>query len=242
MRKSVWTFSFVLFVYIGFAYAQDLQETLVSTYSHYLDAARSGNFDALLAAKSNEVKKEIQQHLKTKKDRGLFLEWEKFQVPDSFFVQHVDSDSSKNEAYLYILSNFSASEKFGREKGRREMQLTFRKEHNEWKLHLSLALADPDKVSHPADLMMDTTQIDEDQEAEIGGRIIKTEYFPAYTVVILRVVDEDIAAFLPSKAELLKENFNFHELDEWNIYVFTGHPHKTDKAKFFATGGHPADK
>jgi len=221
---------------------QDLQAKVIAVYKQYCNAAKAGNFEAVVAVKSAEVKKEIQQRLKTKKDKTLFLEWERLQIPESYEVQHLEYDSIKYEVNLYLLSLYEGNEKFGTERGKKEMLLTFKNEANTWKLHESLSLGDPDKIIRPKDLTYDTLQIDEEQEGEVGGRIIKTEFCKEYTLVVLRVMDEENAIFLPSKDELAKERFNFHELDPWNLYAFTGHPHKTDKLKFFATSGHPVAK
>ena len=57
--------------------------------------------------------------------------------------------------------------------------------------------------------------------------------------MIIRVLDEENVVFFKSKEELLKEGISLKELEPWKVYEFSGHPHKTDKLKFFATGGNP---
>ena len=77
---------------------------------------------------------------------------------------------------------------------------------------------------------------------EIGSRIVKTEFHPDHTLVVVRVMDEENADFLPSKDVLQRSGLPLEELDPWNIYEFTGHPHKSDKQKFFGTGGKLVEK
>jgi hypothetical protein len=72
---------------------------------------------------------------------------------------------------------------------------------------------------------------------QIAGRIVKTEFKPDSTLVLLRVLDEENAVFLPKKEVLEKAGVPLSDLEPWKRQEFEGHPHQSDKLKFFATGG-----
>ena len=84
-------------------------------------------------------------------------------------------------------------------------------------------------------------EADLEKDGDIGGRIVRTEFNPGYTLIIIRVLDEENAVFLPVKDELVRMGMSIKDLVPWTVYDFTGHPHKTDKLKFFATGGSPIE-
>ncbi len=66
---------------------------------------------------------------------------------------------------------------------------------------------------------------------------MKTGFHPEYTLVLLRVMDEEDAVFLPAKEVFQRAGAPLEELEPWNLYEFSGHPHKSDKQKFFAVSG-----
>ena len=72
---------------------------------------------------------------------------------------------------------------------------------------------------------------------EIAGRMVKTEYKPDYTLVILRVMDEDNAVFLPAKEVLVKAGVPLADLDPGSCTSSRAIRTKRDKLKFFATSG-----
>jgi hypothetical protein len=134
---------------------------------------------------------------------------------------------------------FDTMKEIERERSRIECEIHFKKEGEQWKLESLLFLSKPDKINRPSDLTYNPDDADLDKEGNIGGRIIKTEFNPGYTLVMIRVMDEEDAVFLPAKEDLLKEGIQLKELVPWNVYEFSGHPHKTNKLKFFAVSGNP---
>ncbi|MGA2404136.1 MAG: hypothetical protein ABSG91_20920 [Syntrophobacteraceae bacterium] len=220
----------------GAAKAQDAAE-LTRTFDEYNFAAKAGEIKKMLSLRTVEQQKEINSQIVKKQDRDYFMLIARAQTPESYEVQHVARGKSGQSATLYLLAQFPAMREIDRPRTRMEEMISFKKENGKWKMDSALPLGDPDKVKHPKDLTYDPKSADMDVSGEIGGRIVKTEFYPGYTLVLLRVLDEEHAVFLPAKERLQKSGMPLEELDPWNVHEFSGHPHKTDKQKFFATGG-----
>jgi hypothetical protein len=221
------------------ANGQNLQSALRQIYDSYNIAMDDGSFDKIISFYTSGVQKEITSQVKTKKEKKGFLDLGKIQIPESYEILHMDSDKDTQSITLHTIMQFSEMKNIKRERSRIECDIQFKKENSHWKLESLLFLSDPDKIVHPTDLIYNPDDADLDKEGDIGGRIVKTEFNPGYTLVIIRVLDEENAVFLKSKDELLKDGFSLKELEPWNIYEFSGHPHKSDKLKFFATSGKP---
>ena len=228
-------------LWIPFSPAQSQESALREIYDSYNKAIREGSFDKLTSFYTSAVQKEITGQAKTKAEKEGFLNLCRFQVPESYEILHMDSDKDTQSITLHTIMQFNEMKEIKRDRSRIECDIKFKNENSQWKLESLLFLSDPDKIVHPADLTYNPDDADLDKEGDIGGRIVKTEFNPNYTLVIIRVLDEENAVFLKSKEALLKDGVSLKELEPWNIYEFTGHPHKTDKLKFFATGGKLVD-
>ncbi len=224
-------------VIINVAGAQDAAD-LGRIFDAYNAAAKAGDVEKMLSLRTAESQKEIRAQIVKKEDRNLFLLLGRAQIPESYQIEHVSWAKDGKGATLYVLGQFAAMAEVQRPRTRLEESISFKKE-NGWKIELTRPLGDPDKVKRPKDLTYDPKDAKLETHGEIAGRIVKTEFKPGYTLVILRVLDEENAVFLPAKDELLKESMPLADLDPWKLFEFSGHPHKTDKLKFFATGGKP---
>ena len=92
-------------------------------------------------------------------------------------------------------------------------------------------LTDPDKIVRPHDFTYNPDDADLDKEGGIGGRIVRTEFNPGYTLVIISEFWTKKMPFFKSKEELLKEVISLKELEPWKVYEFSGHPHKNRQAE-----------
>ena len=209
-------------------------------FDAYNAAAKAGDVEKMLSLRTKEQQASIKQEIKGKENRQYFVMIARAQVPESYAVQHVAPTAKGLGATIYLLGQFAAMSE--RPRCRFEVSVSFKKENGEWRMDSVLPLGDPDKIKRPKDLKFDFGEADTNRSGSIGGRIVKTEYFPDHTLVMLRVMDEDNAVFLPKKEVLLKSGMSLKELEPWNIHEFTGYPHKTDKLKFFATGGKLVDE
>jgi hypothetical protein len=123
-----------------------------------------------------------------------------------------------------------------------EVVIPFKKEKGKWKMVHITPLGDPSQIKRPKDLAYNEKDADTSvTSASVAGRIVKFEFKPDHTLFIVRVMDEEIAVFLPPKATLEKAGVVFDDLAPWKMREFTGFPHKKDKLKFFATGDRPME-
>lgn len=217
--------------------AQDLTAELTQIFDAYNVAAKAGEVDKMISLRTAEVREEIRRDIKKKEDRELFVLLGRAQTPESYEAQHVAVARDGKTATLYMLAQYAAMPEVKRPRSRMEASITFNKENGKWKMKSLLPLGEPDKVTRPKDLNYNPKAADLDREGSIGGRIVKIEFKPGYTLVMVRVMDEENAVFLPNKEKLQESGISLEELAPWNIFEFSGHPHKKDKLKFFATGG-----
>jgi hypothetical protein len=222
-------------MYSKFSFGQIQESALRKIYDSYNASIREGSYDKLISFYTKNVQKEITSQVKTKTEREGFLKMCKIQVPESYEIIHVET--GKDSIILHTIMQFSEMKEIQRERSRIECDIQFKQENEQWKLESLLFLSDPDKIIHPKDLSFNPDDADLDKDGDIGGRIVRTDFKPGYTLVIIRVMDEENAVFLKSKEELLKQGISLKELEPWKIYEFSGHPHKSDKLKFFATSG-----
>lgn len=225
-------------VVINVAGAQDAVE-LGRIFDAYNVAAKAGDVDKMLSLRTVEQQKEIRGQITKKEDRGYFLLLARAQIPESYQTEHVSWAKNGKSATLYLLGQFPAMPEVKRPRLKMEELLSFKKENGQWKLDSALPLGDPDKVKRPKDLTRDPKDANMNVTGEIAGRIVKTEFKPDYTLVLLRVLDEEHAVFLPAKAVLEKAGVPLTDLEPWQLHEFKGYPHKNDKLKFFATSGQP---
>ncbi len=233
-------FSIVLlacFTVAGAAVAAQGAAELTRAFDEYNSVSKVGDVKKMLSLRTVEQQKDIGKQIVKKEDRDYFLLISRAQIPELYEVQHVAWSANGQSANLYLLSQLPAMREIDRPRTRFEEMISFKKEDGKWKIDLVLALGDPDKVKHPKDLIYEPKDADLNVSGEIGGRIVKTEFYPGYTLVLVRVMDEENAVFLPGKEVLQRAGVPLEDLEPWKIQQFSGHPHKSDKQKFFATSG-----
>src|ERR1035437_5880749 len=232
---------FILFLICSsWTAGQNLSTELKNTFDKYNDAMKGGDFNKILSYCSSDLQKEILGQVKTKQDKDDFIKNGQIQIPESYEIQHIASEKDSQKASANSIMQFSALQEVGRERSRIECEIHYKKEGDQWKLESIWFLTDPDKINRPKDYTYNPVDAELEKDGNIGGRIVRTDFMPDYTMVILRVLDEENAVFLPPKDDLIKYGISVNDLTPWNIYEFTGHPHKTDKLKFFAISGKPA--
>jgi len=162
-------------------------------------------------------------------------------VPESYEVQHIAWSKRGERATLYLLSKFSAMPEINRPTVRMEEAVYFIRERGAWKIESTMLLVDPDTIKRPQDLTFNREDVDRERDADISGRIVRTEFMKDHTLVIVRVRDEEHAVFLPPAEALLEAGVPLDELKPWSLYEFWGSPHKSDRLKFFGNGGRKVD-
>jgi hypothetical protein len=219
------------------AAAQDLTAELTQIFDAYNAASKAGEVDKMISLRTADMRQEIRRDIRKKEDRELFILLGRAQTPESYEAQHVAVARDGKSATLYMLAQYAAMPEVERPRSRMEAAITFNKENGKWKMKSLLPLGDPDKVTRPKNLNYNPKAADLDREGSIGGRIAKIEFKAGYTLVMVRVLDEENAVFLPDKEKLQESGISVEELVPWNVFEFSGHPHKNDKLKFFATSG-----
>jgi hypothetical protein len=221
---------------IASARAADSAE-LTRTFDAYNVASKAGNVDRILSFYPAEYRKEVRKDIAKKENRKAFVLYSRAQVPEAYEVQHIAWSKNRQKATLYLLSRFSAMPEINRPGIRMEEAVVFVKEKGTWKIDSTTLLVDPDAVKRPQDLTFSRDDVNREIEANIRGRIVRTEFMKDHTLVILRVMDEEHAVFLPPQETLIEAKVLLDDFKPWTIHEFWGNPHKSDKLKFFANGG-----
>jgi len=238
----VWTTILLLCtVMTNAARAQEHAEFTRLLESFYA-ASKGGDVDKILSFYTTDRQKELRSEIKKKEERKFFLLVARAQIPASYQVEHVAMPKDGQKATLYLLGEFPAMPDIHRQKMRGEQMFSFKKEQGQWKIDRILELGDPDVVKRPSDLTYNYEDAKSEAYGQVAGRIVKVEFKEDHTLVLLRVLDEEIAVFLAKREVLIKAGAPLDEFAPWKMYEFTGHPHKSDKLKFFATGGGPIEE
>jgi len=222
----------IFFLNCRISYCQENTQ-LKEIYDSYISAVKNNDFNKIFILFTSEVKKEISLHSKSKKGKSEFIKMSRYQIPESYEILLLEPGSDGKSATLHTISQLSELKEIKRERSRIECDIKYKLENGDWKIETFWFLSDPDKIIHPADYSYNPKDADDQKDGNIGGRIVKTEFHPDHTIVLIRVLDEENIVFLPSREELIKNGYSINELEPWNIIEVSGNPHKTDKLRFF---------
>lgn len=223
----------------GSADARDAKE-LSTIFDAFNAAAKTGDTKKMLSYFTAEQHKDMGEKIKKKQERDMFVAFGRAQIPESYEIQHVQW-AKDDSATLYLLAQLPAMKELERPRTRMEMAVYFKNEKG-WKIDYVSALANADDIKRTKDMSYDPQNTDRDKSGEVAGRIVRTDFKADHTLVLVRVMDEEHAVFIPAKEVLLKEGMDLADLEPWKLYVFTGNPHLHDNYKFFADGGRPVEE
>jgi len=218
-----------------------LQQRLVKLFEAHNAAMRAGKIAEAVAMKTADLRGQIEAELKRAKgeEREMTLAMLRHTAPDSFEVQHFEAPSA-DEAALYIVGTKVAPPEAGADAGktfRAEMEIGFAREKGTWKVGSILLLADPDKVKRPADFAFEPVEnYDEESDVEFGGRIVRVAEADDHTLVVLRILDEENAVYLPSRRLLEEAGFDVDLLKPYVVVEASGYKHRRNPLKLWATG------
>lgn len=216
--------------------AQDLKEVM-KVYDSYLAAVKTGKADKILVYYSAQQQKDIRKSITKKDQREDFIMMARFMLPESYEAKHSVWSKDDKKATIYIEAQLPAIPEFNRDRASMEAMIRFVNEKSGWKLDVITPLMDLGKIRRPSDLSYNKDEANREREMNIGGRIVSVEYKDNYTIVMLRVMEQEVAVFLPPRKVLLEAGVLLDELKPWKLREFDGNPHKSDDLKFFATGG-----
>ena len=198
-------------------------------YDAYLAAVKKGTFREVSAFVSQELKEQI----KTSDDQQEFMMMAKFMVPASYEPLFLTMSNGGQKAEAQVIATINVPPDIQKEQKlpptqRLELILNFVKEGGQWKYATPTILGDPDQRARPKDLKMGSrSDYKESSNMEMGGQILRLEKQDAGTVYVIRVLDEEIAAFVPA-AKVSSE------FVPGRVIVLRGGEHKSDKLKFWA--------
>lgn len=116
------------------------------------------------------------------------------------------------------------------------MILNFVKEGGAWRFDSPTFGPDPASVKAcPNTAFEPLSAYDQDQTTSLGGPIDRVTFEADYTLVVIRVVDEDTCAYLPNKAALTAAGIDIAQLTPYTVVSIDGIPHKSDKQKVWGS-------
>jgi hypothetical protein len=198
-------------------------------YDKYVAAVRKGSFGEVSALFSQEMKKELD----SKEDQERFMTFAKFMAPASYEPQFLTLLDGGQKAELQVVATLNVPEDIQKERNlpptqRLELTLNFVKEGGQWKWDMPTIHGDPDKRARPKDLKMGSrSEYKEGSNMEMGGQILRLEKQASGTVYVIRVLDEEIAVFIP--AAIVSGEFV-----PGSVLQVHGAENKSDKLKFWA--------
>ena len=218
-----------------------LQQQLLAIDAGYNKALLAGKLPDALKLRSAHTRAEAQKEMRTAAARQRFLEMARTMVPDTLQVAHASINAAGNKASIITVAakTIPKSAKIppgGPAPGstlHSELTLSFVKESDGWKLDGQIFGPDPASITACKDDKYEPeTAYDTDKTVSMGGPIVRVDFQPDHTMVVIRVVDEEDCAFLrANKEELLKHGLSPDKLVPYAIVEIEGSPHKTDKQK-----------
>lgn len=239
----MWRLSFLAaalsFVLCGTAMADDaLQAELAKLYQRYSDLMNGDKLDEALALRTAESQKLVKEELTkgTAQEQAETRDMLKGMTPERFEAQHLEQ-AGDDAATLYGIG--SKVMPVGPDKGklmRVEMMVEFVRESGQWHIGMPTFMGDPDAVKKLADVSYEPIEnYDQDKEVDMGGRIVRVALEKDHTLVVVRMLDEEQAIFLPDQAYLKEKGFDVELLQPYTVISAGGFPHKTNKQKVWGT-------
>jgi hypothetical protein len=218
-----------------------LQQQLLALFDSYNKAIAAGKLPDALALRSAEVRNEAEKELKTAKGKSEMLAMAKMMAPDSLEVLHATINAAGDKAHIMTLASKTIP-KDQKMAGapppgsvvHSGLTLDFVKEGGAWKFDNQIFGHDPSKtVACKSYTNEPDSAYNENSTTTMGGPIVRVDFQPTYTLIVILVVDEENCAFMrSSKDDLMKHGLDPAKLVPYAIVEIEASPHKTDKQKF----------
>ena len=215
-----------------------LQTQLLQIYDRFNQAIAAGKVDEAVALRSSEARKAMRPYLGSKAKRRELVEILEGGIPDTIEVKHGSlAKDGKSAAILLVATQKVPAKvpKGGPPPGSvmtMEMTLNFVREGGQWKLGDTIFGMDPAKVvpcKNPAFEPIEA--YDDSKNVELGGPIVRVDFEPDYTLLVVRVVDQENCAYMPNREAIEKAGLKVDMLVPYNIAEISGLPHKSDPQK-----------
>ena len=208
-------------------------------YDGYNKAIAAGKLTEALAIRVAETRASAQKEMKTAKDRQEFLAMAKATIPDTTGgpPRHDQRSRRQGRAADRGVQDLSARQAGARRAApgttaHSELKLGFARQGNAWKLDDLLYGPDPAKiVACKDDRNEPMSAYDPDKDVSIGGPIVRVDFHPDYTLIVVRVVDEENCAFLPGREEIARHGIDPAKLVPYAIVDMRASPHRSNRQK-----------
>jgi len=223
----------------GASAQEALEQELSALFQRYNDLIGEDKIQEALALRTAESKAEIEAELAkgSAEDQAGMKNMLKGLTPETFVSEHLETDGA-DQASLYGVGSkvMPVGPDAGKLK-RIEMQVEFAREDGAWRIGTPTFLGDPDAVKTISDVAYEPVgAYDVDRSVNIGGRVVRVALEPDHTLIVIRMLDEEQALFLPDQAFLKEQGFDVGLLKPYAMVEADGYPHKTDGQKVWVTG------
>ena len=221
-----------------------LQQQLLGVYDAYNKDLLAGKVVDALRLRSAETRAQAAKEMPTEAARQRFVAMAKTMVPDTVQPLHASINAAGDKATIITLGSKAIPKGVKLPPGapppgtvmHSELTLSYVKESDGWKLDDQLFGPDPADIRKcKSDKYDGEAAFDDNKTTSMGGPIVRVDFAPDHTLIVIRVVDEENCVFLPdNKDALLKHGVDPAKLVPYTVVEFEGHPHKTDKQKVMA--------
>jgi hypothetical protein len=216
-----------------------LQAQLLQIFDRHNAAIRAGKLDDALAMRSTETRNEVQDYLGSDAKRKELLEFIGESVPDTIEVQHAQLSKDGADATILVIAHkkipADAAAQGGPPPGSVitvELTLNFVKEDGRWTFGDQVFGLDPTQIVACKNAAFEPIDAyDRSRNTSLGGPIARVAFEADYTLVVVRVLNEENCAYLPNRATIKKAGVNPDLLVPYAVVEIDGFPHKSDKQK-----------
>ncbi len=218
-----------------------LQAQLLNLYDRYNKAIIAGNFEAALGLRSAEARQALHEVMANPAERKQFPIFVAMTTPDTMEVRHTHLAKDGQSASILVIAHKTIPANAppgGPPPGTvsvGELTLNFVKEGGAWRFDANVFGMDPSKLKACKNTAFEPIDAyDKDRNTSMGGPIVSIDYEADYTLLIVRVTDEEDCVYLPKKADLQTSGLNLDLLLPYAIADIEGFPHKSDPQKVWA--------
>jgi len=212
------------------AKADDMQTVLTQRLQGYYDAQRAGDLDKALSFFGQEQRKLYADEIGNDPDkRKQAVDWMQKTAPKSFTVETLTEDKAAGTASIHTVNEMLDD---AGAIAHVEMQTDFAKEGGAWVITGMIYGMNRDAIKRAAnDDPEPDDAYDTDTSLNIGGPIKRVAFEKDYTLIVIRVLDEEHDLFLPPKAKLKAMGVDPARLTEGTIVSGNGSTSRNDEFK-----------
>ena len=230
----------------GWAVPMDpsLQQQLLGIYDGYNKDLLAGKVADAMKLRSAETRASAAKEMPTPAAQQRFIAMAKTMVPDAVQPLHASINATGDKASIITVGSKTMPKNVKLPPGapppgtvmHSEITLTYVKENDGWKLDDQMFGPDPADIKKCKNDKFDgEAAYNTNHTTTMGGPIVRVDFAPDHTLIVIRVVDEENCVFLrDNKDALLKHGLDPAKLVPYTIVEIEGSEHKTDKQKVLA--------